>query len=926
MSKKNKRYDSFVTKVGIGFDSVLDTIELVDENTSYDDLSKIPPYNIKKTNEVDYYVELSVPGAKKEAIKATVDVDSLTVSATVDAPVDPEGDDLYFHKGIFQGGKFEAKFALAKNLQFKSADLVDGVLTIKFVDSNIKRATTILPIGPFPAKEEDKDYKIEFNSAGQPVMILVSDTVESATTVIPVVIPSVEPATEPVKEEVKAEEAPASEGTVTVTVNEDNTNVPTTEVVLPDPLPQIVEVSIDLVGNSTTSSEPQATITVEDATHEVSDNTVLETIKTPEGQPDIVVSVPAEVAATAEANGIDIVSDVKAAVEEAAPEIVAAPIAPETTVSSEPVVVKDEETSEPKIEVVVPEELPPVVELVKSEEPASTDSPVVELVPADPTNIPEDHVLVPVVTQEGQNDVVVAVAPELHEELTNAGVDIAADVSTAVIEAAPEVPVVPETVTEVVNADVKTEPTVEVTLPVELPQIVEAKVDEVPAVVDTKSEEPQVSVEVKDATAELPDNVVTDVIKTEDGKADVVVAIDADTHAELLDKGVDVIEAVKAAVEQSEEVKAPDLPPATEEVPTTDVVVAPSDGHVDAEPVTVTVPDVVPQVVEATVNKDNTVILSDSSASIPEEATVTPVVTQEGQPDIVVVTTPETDKKLDDLGVDVAKDVSAAVIAAEPEVVTPSDTPADVVEAAAPETTTVVTNDDSTKEATVAVNVPVEVPQIVEVKLDEVAPTVDVKSEEPQVTVTLTDATHEVSDNVTLETVKTPDNKADVVVAIPTEVQAALDEKKIDIMPAIEAAVNSEEVKLPDVPVVTETPKTEEVTVVEADAKAKVDEVSVIVPETVTPVMEAKIETADDLGTTVKLVPTDSAIPADAELVPVVTPAGENDIVVAVPEEVKTAIEAGSVTVSDALSEAVNTAAVSVVDSSVIDTTEQSPL
>lgn len=910
MSKKYKRYDSFVAKLGVGFDSVLDTIDQVDSTANYDDLAAIPPFNIKKTTDKDYAVELSLPGVAKEDISAKIDEEFLIVSGTVAKPADPEGDDQYFHKGIFQGGKFEAKFTIAKNLQFKAADLTNGVLTVWFYDSNVKRTLTTIAIGPFPTEEK---YEVQYNSAGSPIMVPVGESVETSVNAIPLV-PAVVVNTDPVAED-----------TTSTVVNTESTSVPTTEVVLPDPLPQIVEVSIDPTGTSTTSTAPQAVITVEEATHEVSDNTSVEVIKTPEGQPDIVVSLPDVVKEIAEKNGIDIIADITKAIEVSQPEISLPDVVPETTISEESIIVNNPVNDKPKVEVTVPDTLAPVVELVKTEE-STSEVPAVTLTPIDATDIPEDHILVPVVTQEGQNDVIVAVDPVLHEELVKSGVDISTDVSAAVIEASAEVTSVSETVTEVVNINDQTTPTVEVTLPVELPQIVEVKVDEVPAVVDNVSAAPQVTVTVTDATAELPDNVTTSVVSTEEGKSDVIVAIDSETHAELLDKGVDVLEAVKEAISQSNEVVAPDLPPSTEEVATTDVVVTPTD-LVSVEPVTITLPDVIPQVMEATVTEDNSVILTDSSNSVPEGSTVTPVITQEGQPDVVIVTTPETDAKLEEMGVNITKDISTAIIAAEPEVIVTSSTPEEVVEAAAVDTTVVTTDADNTKTPTVAVTLPTEMPQIVEVSLDEVATKVDVKSEEPQASVTLTDAIYEVSDNVTLETVKTPDGSADIVVAIPNDIQATLDAKKIDIMPAIEAAINSSEVTLPEVPVSdAEVKDNVEVPVVEAEALKPETAVSISVPETVTPVMEATVSTSDSLGTIVELVPADATIPTDAILIPVVTPEGQNDIVVAVSDEVKTTIEASGDTAANILTDAVKQADVTVVDPGVIDTTEVTPL
>ena len=906
MSKKRKNYTSLVAKVGLGFDPVLDLIEQVNDTLSYDDLTAIPPFNLKKTTDKNYVVELSLPGAKKEAIKAQLDSDYLVVSAKVDDAYDPEGDDLYFHKGIFSGGKFEAKFLIAKNLQFKGANFEDSILSIELEDTNLPRATTLLPIGPFPV--DTKEVKVEYNSAGEPQIVPVGEDVNTSVNAVPILVPE-EPAPAPV-EETPVVETPTAvvveptpvESAPPVVVNADSDSVPTTQVILPAELPPVVEVQLSDVAPAveTSSTAPQATILVGDATHEVSDNTSLEVIKTPEGQPDIVVSVPDTVAAQAEAKGIDVVADVKAAIESStkAEDVTLPPVEDVVTpnIQAEPVVVADD-----KVEVTVPAELPPVVGLVKNEESEAT-VPAVSIDTNIGTDIPADSVLVPVVTQEGQSDVVVAVPPELHAELTNAGIDIPTAVSEAVKEVEPDVISTPvETTPVVVNAEDTTTPTVEVAVPTELPQVIEVKVSDVPATVDPASPEPQVSVELKDATTEIVSNdVVTDVIKTEEGKADVVVAVDADTHAELLDKGIDVLAAVKDAVAVAEPA-APELPIVSEEPKTTEVPVPTAE-----TPVVVSVPENVPTVVEAVVeetpkNEPDKVVLKDAGENIPEDATVTPVVTQEGQPDIVVVTTPETDKKLEDLGVDVATDVQKAVVEAAPEVVASGETA----------TETVTVNSESKTEPTVEVSVPTVVPQIVEVGLSDVADKVSTTSAEPQATIELKDATHEVSDNVDLSLVKTEEGKADIVVAVPADVAKVADEKGIDITAAVEEAIKSDAVTLPDAPTApADTTETHvEVTPPETPAA---ESVTVSVPDTVTPVMEASVAVQDDLGKVVTLTPADGDVPADSTLVPVVTPEGQPDIVVAVPEEVKNLVAEQNVDLGPALETAVKEADVTV--------------
>lgn len=899
MSRKNKSYGSLIAKVGIGYDAVLDTIIKVDSSTTYDDLSRCPPYDIKKTADKTYEIKLALAGAKKETIIAAVDAEFLTVNATVDKAYDPEGDDVYFHQGIFEGGEFKATFLLAKNLQVASAAFVDSLLTIKFIDTNVTRSVSNIPIGPFPAELTDKQFTIEYNSAGSPVYVPVGVSVESPSAIS--VLPDAVPVTDlPIT---------TTDSTTTVTVNAGSLSAPTTDVVLPIEVPSVVSVDLTNVtpNMDTASSAPQATITVNDATHEIVAGAELVVIKTPDpAVADIVVAIPSEVKAAADSVGIDVVADVTAALDAAtkSENIVPAPATDVVipSIQEVPVLVHDAKTDEPKVEVLVPSELPSVVELVKNPDaPKTDDVPSVVLDTAVGSDIPADSILIPVVTPVGQSDIVVAVAPELHKELTDGGVDIARDVAKALEVAKPDVVSTPVEVTSVVNnSDDVTVPTVGVDVPKELPQVVEITAVSVPHI-DADSPDVQVVLTVNDATTEIKsDNVVTDVIKTAPDTPDVVIAIDQTLHDDLKAKGIDAIQEVKDAIGDA----MPKMPeaPLIEAPKDIEVLVKPVDAAPSDTPVTVVVPDVIPQVVEAKV-VDDKVVLSDVALNIPVDATLTPVVTAEGQPDIVVVTTPATDAALEVKGLDVATDIAAAVVKADPTVVQAGD-----IVAAAPEVTSVVVDQTDTTTPSVKVTMPTDVPQIVEATLVDVAPKIDTVSSEPQATVVLTDAMHEVTDNAVLTPVATDSGKADVIVSVAPEVQKAADVAGVDIMDAVTKALDKADVTLPDAPVApVVTDVTQSSVAVTPDATPAADVVTVTVPDVVTPVMKAEV-----VGNTVTLTPTDASVAPDATLVAVVTPGVQPDIVVSVPADVAATITDAGLEVAPVLADVLKQADVTV--------------
>lgn len=142
--------------------------------------------------------------------------------------------------------------------------------------------------------------------------------------------------------EVTAEEVP----TVTTTINSDNPEIPTVEVVMPEVLPEVVVTTTEQIVETVdpASAEPQFTITVEEAPaatveaveaaapEVVADPAVMipttdgelasAVMETPEGQVDVTITAPVEEAAVAAEAGVDVLATVEAAFE-AAPEVTA---------------------------------------------------------------------------------------------------------------------------------------------------------------------------------------------------------------------------------------------------------------------------------------------------------------------------------------------------------------------------------------------------------------------------------------------------------------------------------------------------------------------------------------------------------------------------------------------------------------------------
>ena len=117
-----KDFDKFF----VGFDDQLKRMQ-----TLHDDLTKnipnYPPYNIKKTGENTYSIEIAVAGFTKQNVDITIDGDKLIVKGFTQD--DAENAENYLFHGIANRA-FTRTFALSDQIEVQSADLVNGMLKI----------------------------------------------------------------------------------------------------------------------------------------------------------------------------------------------------------------------------------------------------------------------------------------------------------------------------------------------------------------------------------------------------------------------------------------------------------------------------------------------------------------------------------------------------------------------------------------------------------------------------------------------------------------------------------------------------------------------------------------------------------------------------------------------------------------------------
>jgi molecular chaperone IbpA len=109
----------------IGFDSMFDSLERRSAGSAH---TNYPPYNVARLDENHYVIEMAVTGFDKSEIEITIERNELAISGerTEMEVVAVE----YIYRGLALRN-FERKFTLAEHMKVVSAEICNGVLTIK---------------------------------------------------------------------------------------------------------------------------------------------------------------------------------------------------------------------------------------------------------------------------------------------------------------------------------------------------------------------------------------------------------------------------------------------------------------------------------------------------------------------------------------------------------------------------------------------------------------------------------------------------------------------------------------------------------------------------------------------------------------------------------------------------------------------------
>ena len=125
--------------VSVGFDSVFDHFEsMFNESPSLH--TNYPPYDILKTDEHSYVIELAVAGFSKKDIAVTVENGVLTVESDRESNAESSGQEI-IHRGISKR-YFKKSFSISDDVEIRGAELKDGLLRIsmeKIIPESRKR-------------------------------------------------------------------------------------------------------------------------------------------------------------------------------------------------------------------------------------------------------------------------------------------------------------------------------------------------------------------------------------------------------------------------------------------------------------------------------------------------------------------------------------------------------------------------------------------------------------------------------------------------------------------------------------------------------------------------------------------------------------------------------------------------------------------
>ena len=146
MTNKNLSIFNRLRPVTVGFDNVFDHFERMIDDHNFNTMvaTNFPPYNIVKTGEYSYDVELALAGFSKDDIDVEYKDNMLTVKSKEKDKSEAKDTDGVLHRGISKRW-FSKSFTIADDVEVKGAELKDGLLKVSMerIIPEGKKARTI---------------------------------------------------------------------------------------------------------------------------------------------------------------------------------------------------------------------------------------------------------------------------------------------------------------------------------------------------------------------------------------------------------------------------------------------------------------------------------------------------------------------------------------------------------------------------------------------------------------------------------------------------------------------------------------------------------------------------------------------------------------------------------------------------------------
>ena len=114
--------------VSVGFDNVFDHFERMFEDDFITNMPSFPHYNIVKTGENNYDIEIALAGYNKKDIEVELKEGILSIKSKKDEKEDTKDGEV-IHKGIAKR-YFSKSFTIADDVKVKGAELKDGLLKV----------------------------------------------------------------------------------------------------------------------------------------------------------------------------------------------------------------------------------------------------------------------------------------------------------------------------------------------------------------------------------------------------------------------------------------------------------------------------------------------------------------------------------------------------------------------------------------------------------------------------------------------------------------------------------------------------------------------------------------------------------------------------------------------------------------------------